>query len=202
MTLDGRVRVFGRQGCRHPHVSEACCEILPVQLVDSVQLHAQSLDETGRQGNRPILAALALADGDLIAVEVEILDPQAAALEHAHPGAVGQLDHEGHRVAGQCFDDATNLVAAQDDGQTPRSLRPNCVQWRQFAIEDLLGEKQDRGEGLILCACRHVSLDGEVGEESLDVGSAECGRVFQAVEPDEAAKPANVGLFGSLRIAE
>lgn len=61
--------------------------------------------------------------------------------------------------------------------------------------EHLTIEEEDGLEGLILCAGGHVLLDGQVGEERLDLGGAHLGGVALVVEADEALVRMDGGLL-------
>jgi hypothetical protein len=42
-----------------------------------------------------------------------------------------------------------------------------------------------------------VAVDGQVGEELVDLGCTYLGGVAHAVEEDETARPADIGVLGS-----
>ena len=63
-------------------------------------------------------------------------------------------------------------------------------------LQDLLLEKQQGREGLVLGGGADVAVDGQVGQELVDLGGPHRGRVADAVEEDEAPDPADVGVLG------
>ena len=67
----------------------------------------------------------------------------------------------------------------------------------QLLAEDLAIEEEQRAEGLVLRGGGDVALDGQVGEERLDLRAAHIFGVALAVEQDEAPDPIDVGLLGA-----
>jgi hypothetical protein len=67
--------------------------------------------------------------------------------------------------------------------------------------EDLLVEKEYRGQGLILRGSRDVALAREVVQERGDLRSAEARRMALSGEQDEPPDPLDVSLFGAVAVA-
>ena len=72
----------------------AAGQIAVVKDLHGPDLLAELLGAASGQGHNAILVSLALADDDLTAGEVEILDAEAAALQQPQARPVHQLGHE------------------------------------------------------------------------------------------------------------
>lgn len=64
-------------------------------------------------------------------------------------------------------------------------------------MQHIAVEKQNSVEGLVLCGCGDVFIDGEVGEEGLDLVPTHIPRVSQAMEDDELLDPSEISLLGA-----
>jgi hypothetical protein len=112
----------------------------------------------GRQHRDPVLVALAAADHDLVGGEVNVLDAEPAALEHAEAGAVEQAGHET-RHAVEPLEQGTDLIAGKDDGQPLRALgahdagEPGKVDLQHVAVQEPEG-----AQGLVLGRGRDVAV--------------------------------------------
>jgi len=54
--------------------------------------------------------------------------------------------------------------------------------------------------GLVLRGCRNLAIRGQMAEEGLHFGRAHVARMAKPVEPDEEARPVDVGAFGAERL--
>jgi len=77
---------------------------------------AQRSHEQSRLHRHPVLAALAVANQDLVTNEIDVPDPQTDFLHQAYTGAVEQTQHQSL--------DAT--VGPDSSGQYPRHTEPFC----------------------------------------------------------------------------
>jgi hypothetical protein len=59
----------------------------------------------------------------------------------------------------------------------------------------LLVEKEDCGQGLVLCGCRDVFVDGQVGQKAVNIVFRKLTRMPMLVKLDVPANPVDVGLF-------
>ncbi len=120
------------------------------------RLFGDRLGGRGRQHDDPILVALALANGELVALQVHILDAQAAAFHNAQPGPVHESGHQTVRLgSGQPIDGVeklANLVAGKDDGQAAAAAGADGVEGAEVEAEDVAVEEEQGGEGLVLGA--------------------------------------------------
>jgi hypothetical protein len=73
----------------------------------------------------------------------------------------------------------------------------HLVEPRQRLSEDVLVEKQQRRERLVLRRRRHVALRGEPAQESRHLSRAHLARMPLLVEENEAADPVPVRLLGA-----
>jgi len=62
-------------------------------------------------------------------------------------------------------------------------------------FQNMLVEKKDRGQGLVLGGRRHMLLDGRVSQEAVDIAFREFPGMLVLVELDEAANPMHVRFF-------
>jgi hypothetical protein len=76
-------------------------------------------------------------------------------------------------------------------------MTPDRIHRPDLLVQDVLIEKQQSAERLVLCGGRNLAVNGQVGEEGCDVGSAHLCGVALAVKQHEALGPINVGLFGA-----
>ena len=75
------------------------------------------------------------------------------------------------------------------------------VEFTEVEAEHVAVEEEDRAQRLVLRAGGNAVVDGQVGEERLDIGGAEGGGVLEAVggavEADEALDPPGVAVLGA-----
>ena len=88
-------------------------------------LREMGLDRA-RQHRHPVLAALAVADRDLVRREVDVLDSQLAAFQESKARSVEQeRHHAGYAV--QTLEERADFVAREDGGQVLRAFGPDQV---------------------------------------------------------------------------
>ena len=73
--------VFDGQGVRHPDGAEALGHIAIVELAHVSEVLAQRRSEHAREDRAPVLVALATADHDLMAIEVDVFHAQSQRFE-------------------------------------------------------------------------------------------------------------------------
>ena len=148
----------------------------------------------------PVFVALPLADGDLAAFEVQILDPQAKGFEQPQAATVQQHGDEP-LVAAQVCQDPRYFIDGQDNREPFGAAGANDA---FEAVERLFQhtgiDKQDRRQRLVLGGCRDMFLDGRAGQEPVDVVLSEFARVPTVVECDVSANAVDVGLFGAAAV--
>ena len=90
----------------------------------------------------------------------------------------------------------TRFVRGQHDGQP---LGTTCANDAFNAVERLLQnmlvEKEDRGQSLVLGRRRDVFLDGQMSQETVDIAFRQLPGMLVLVELDEAANPMHVRFF-------
>ena len=156
--------------------------------------------QRNREHGVPVLPTLAVADQDLVALEIQVLDPELKPFEQPHPGPVEQAADEARRPT-HTGQEPPHLVAAQDHGQTGGPPRPHeAFQPGDLEAQRLPVQEQQRRERLVLGGGRDVTFDGEVGQERVDLDVAHFPRMSPAVEEDEAPDPADVGILGARRV--
>src|SRR5207253_8201208 len=96
-----------------------------------------------------------------------------------------------------------DLAARQHHRQAHGPLRPHqIVEPAQLPTEDLLVQKKQRGECLILRRCRDVALGGEMAEERRHLGFPERGRMTLAAPVDEVPDPVHVSLLRAAAVVQ
>jgi hypothetical protein len=134
-------------------------------------------DAAGREHGDAIFVALAGAHDDLIALEVDILDAQGEALVDAQATAV---EEQGDEVvdAGELVEHLLNLVSGEDGWQAPAFSSAEHVDgFVDGQFEDVAVKEQDGVQCLVLGGRRHVTCNGEVGEEGFHLVIAHGGRM-------------------------
>jgi hypothetical protein len=106
-------------------------------------------------------------------------------LEHEPDGELGAGDHPLGFLPGEDYRELGWPLDAVD------VLEP-----RQFHLEDVPVQKENRAEGLVLSGGGHITLVGKVGEECLDLRRPHLTGVPFAVVKDEPADPVAVGVLG------
>ncbi|MBI2187338.1 MAG: hypothetical protein HYU37_09520 [Acidobacteria bacterium] len=167
-----------------------------MHLTHPRQVRVQRLPRRRRQHRHPILPALPLPHDDLLAIEVEILDPKLETFFETEPGAVEQHHHQPLR-AGELLEERADLVSVEHYRQPFRRTRPH----NRWNVADghrqhVFIEKQQRTECLILCGGADVLVDREKRQKPRDFRDAHLGGMCLAMEEDVAADPVDVGLFG------
>ena len=148
-----------------------------------------------RQHGDPILRALSAADRQGTQLEIHILDAESQGLEQSQPRAVEECGHERVRSL-QVAKERRHLVAREHDRQAGGSFRPfDVFHEREVDLQDVAVEEEHRAERLCVRCRSHATLDGQVREESPDLGDTHLRRVFQAVEVHEPAGPVHVRLL-------
>jgi hypothetical protein len=99
---------------------------------------------------------------------------------------------------GEGVDEAGDLGPAKDCGEVFWAAGSDGLdRLVEGLFQDVAEEEEEGVEGLVLGGGRDLAFDGEVGEESADVGSAEVARKAAMVEQDVAANLAQVAGFGA-----
>jgi hypothetical protein len=76
-------RVFGTQTTGHIHHPPPVCQVLVIQHPHPTKMRFQRSPQRIGDDGDPVLAALAPPNGQLTAVEIEVLDPKRHALDQA-----------------------------------------------------------------------------------------------------------------------
>src|SRR2546425_12453864 len=83
--LSPRLRVFPTQPCRKLDPSRSALDVTTMLLPHGLQMTSEIHLDHGGQHRQAVLVSLAAAHDDLVPREVEVPDPQAAALEQPKP---------------------------------------------------------------------------------------------------------------------
>lgn len=126
-----------------------------------------------REHGDPVFVALAAADDDLIAGEVDVLDTEPATLEHPQPRPVQQASHEV-RHALESLEHGADLIAREDDGQPRGALGAHdAIEPWQGDVQHVAVEEEEGAQRLVL---RRRCSGGSTRRRPLRCGGCNAGR--------------------------
>jgi hypothetical protein len=107
---------------------------------------------------------------DLVAIEVNVLDPQRQAFDQAEAAAVEHFrDEAEERIEGA--EEPLNLTTGEDRGKVLRATGAlQAFQGGHFQAQDAIVEEDDGAKGLILRRSCDPSTHGEVVQECRGFG--------------------------------
>jgi hypothetical protein len=199
-----------RRGARHLRaervgkvdLAAARSELCEVVSANELDLRAQALAGAGGQEGRAVVRPLAATDGDLMAIEVDVLHAEGERFLHAESGAVEDLAEETEGRL-KPVEQREDVAAREDVGEVVGALRAfEAFERGHLDLEDLAVEEDQRAQGLVLRRRCAATTDREVIEECGDLGGAHLARVTPVVEADELANPAEVRLLGARRVVQ
>ncbi len=201
--LPGGARVLALQGGRELHRAPAGGEVALVGELRAAELLAQGGRESPRQRRGAVLAALAGADDEFAAGEIEIehAETQTFAETQACTVEEGRDEPADAVAAVQLTEHRTDLGPTEDDGQT--HLRAGADQLAQVAhlpVQHVPVQEEQGAERLGLGGGADALGGREMREEGVDLGLRHLGRVAEPVMPDVAPHPAAVGLLGAAAV--
>ena len=162
-----------------------------------LEVAAQRRFRDPRKRRAAIAIALGLADQELPAREVDVLDAQPQRFEQAQPAAVEQRGDETMNAT-QLGEHRPHLVAREHDRKRVRAGGPDCrPQALDLASQHRAIQEQDRCQRLILRRGGDAPPHREVREERHHLEASHRFGMALAVEQDEAADPVDVGVFGA-----
>jgi len=89
-----------------------------------------------------------------------------------------------------------DLAACEHHRQAHRALGAHqIVEPAEFPAEDLLVEKEQRSERLVLCRCGNLAFGGKMAEKRRHLGLAERGGMALAAPVDETPDPVHVSFL-------
>ena len=89
-----------------------------------------------------------------------------------------------------------DLVNAQYRRQTRRFFATDdIVQPRQIGLQHLLIQKQQSGQGLMLCRGGHIALRRQMRKKRRDLASPHFRGMPHTIESDKCAYPVDIRLF-------
>jgi len=172
-------------------------ELCQMDSAHEIELGDETLAGPGGQEGRAVVGTFATTDGDLTAVEVDVLHAEGEGLLEAETGAVEDLAEEAEGRL-ELLEQGHDVAAREDGGEVLGTLGAlEAVERGQVEFEHLAVEEDEGAEGLVLGGGRDGATQGEVVEEGGDLGGAHLPRVTSLVEADEVAYPADVGLLGA-----
>ncbi len=82
-----RTWAFAGEGVRQRSPAQAARQVLRVLLAHPLKMHLQRRLDGRREHGHAVFPALAVADGNFVALQVDVFDPQAQAFQQSKPGA-------------------------------------------------------------------------------------------------------------------
>jgi hypothetical protein len=144
--LAAGARVLAGEGPGHLHPARAGPDVGLVLVADRLEVLGEVAAHRGGQHRHAVLAALAGAHRDLVAVEVHVLHAQAQGLQEAQAGAVQEQGQEAGRPV-EPVDDGLHLLAGQHRRDPLGILGPHdVVEPRQLLLQDLAIEEEQRAQ--------------------------------------------------------
>lgn len=156
----------------------------------------RSIDLPG-QWHRPVLAALAAADGDGARPKVDVLHPQLHALHHPYPGPVDQLAHQ-LRDAFQAAEHGAHFLCGQHGRQELLAFHAlELVEPSGLGTQYMPVEKDECIECLRLRTGRDPLDHGQMIQKLGECFRPKLARVAFAMEQNIAPGPEDIGLGGT-----
>jgi hypothetical protein len=157
------------------------------------QVVLQAVLDRGRERRDPVLGAFAIAHGDLVPLEVDILHAQREGLQ-PQAGAVQQTADQKRRPL-EVRKDGPDLVAGEHDRQAMWTLGAHHrVDAAEAPAKDAPVEKHESIQGLVLRRGADVLFHRKVAQERPDLFGAHLLRVADSVVEDESPDPVDVRL--------
>jgi len=187
--------VLAGQGVRQFDAAVAVGQVLLVNRLRPSEMFLQRLNHCPGHCRAPVFVPLAFADGDLAALEVQVLDSQAKGFEQPQAAAVQEHGDEP-LVAGQMRHHPRYFIDGQDNGQPLWPTGANdALDSVERLLQDVLVKEQDCRQSLILGRCRNMFLDGQMREKAVDIAFRKLAGMPVLVELDVPAHPVNVGFL-------
>lgn len=153
----------------------------------------------GKQCN-PVFIAFPRSNRYCLLLEVEVQNSHVQAFAQPQPRCI---DDTGHQVVGWCqpADQALNFPKCQNNRRSLRSSRRDCFRQSFDGYQqDVTVQEQKSIERPLLGGCRNPPLHCQVAQKMAQM----CGSNFQSVNRlysgKESPDPAEIGLFGSVRL--
>src|SRR4030095_15324572 len=102
--------IFWRKRKRKPDLAESVLEIDAMQPAHALELRIEAAHDASRQHRHAILEALAIANHDFAAREIDVLRAQPDAFHDAHAGAL-EKTAEQPMDAAEAIEDAQHVVS-------------------------------------------------------------------------------------------
>ncbi len=189
-----RARVFPVERVRQGDCAESPAQVRSVQASHDLQVVKEFALHKGWKRNGPVFLSFTAANKDLLSIEVKVLDAQLQCFVQSEARAVEQCrDQPGD--SGQLTEDRSDFRTRHHHWQGGgHSSARKVAQGREVPLDDVFVEKEEGGEGLILCRGGDGLIDGQVCQEGLDVALAHVARMALVVKQDVAADPCGVGI--------
>jgi len=156
-------------------------------------------DGFGKDG-ASVFASFSFADDDGVGLKVQILNAKAKGFEEAESGSVEEIGDE-ERGPFEMGEDEFGFRGGEDDGDADGAVGAGDVgEMIQRSEKDILIQKEESVECLVLCGGGDIFLHGEMREKLFGVGLTEAERVLRVMIDDVAADPIEIRLFRALAV--
>jgi hypothetical protein len=140
---------LGGQGVREVDLTTTGGDLGAVANRDLLELEAKRIANGGGEERGAVGVALAAADGEATALQVDVLDAERQGLAQPEPRAVQKLGDQAERPL-QVGQEPRDVAARQDRGEVSGALSPlEAGQLRGGEIEDAAVEEDESAEGLV-----------------------------------------------------
>ena len=203
------IGIFFFEGVGEIHGAKTFGEVLLVGGLHLEDVPAQGGNEAVGEHGEAVVAAFAVADDDLVVVEIHIFDAHAETFHKAQSAAVEDLGHEFVNAV-EAGDNGAGLLFGENGGDAFVFLGTEGEEsgFVERDLKDVSIKEEDGAEGLVLGGFGDFSFDDKVGDELVDLADSHLIGMnidLAAVEvgvmiTDKFANPVQVGFFGAGRI--
>ena len=167
-----RVGVFPVKGVGQGDTTQPFLQIFFMLPFDRLEVPEQGLFDGCGQHRVAVFVALPRSDDDLVPRKVDILDSEAATFHQPQSCPVEQHPHQPRRAV-QAIQEPSDFLPGQDNGQPLGSLGANHpLEQANLLLQDLVVEKQESIQRLVLGRGAHVRVACEAGEKLADLSFA------------------------------
>ena len=200
------VGILAFEGIRKMDRAVALHEVLPMQSVGDFELGSQGSVQAGREHGHAVFVTFALANGELVLSEVNVLDAQPYTLHEAQAGTIEQarpiraLRHEpfcSRKVAQNRLD----FGASENNRQAFGAFRPlDALDPGQSDLQHIAIEEEKCIEGDVLCGGGDGALDGKVSKVVPDFRNTKSQRVFALMEAHIITDDTKIALLRAVGV--
>ena len=160
--LAGGVQIFSFKGVGEVDFAEAISQIFFVKDFDAGEVFLESGFDGVREHGDAVFIPFAVANDDLVPIEIDVFDTKAERFHEAQPCAIEKFGKELMN-AGEGGDDAADFIAGHDQREAGGAAGANqVVHPIQIDMQDLTVEENERIERLVLSGGGDILVDREI----------------------------------------